>query len=62
METETNRQPGEGRTPEQTNHNEKPCLIQSGKSYIEIAKELGLGQGEVRLVVGLYKGVDTSEV
>ena len=49
--------------PEQTNHNEKILALYSqGKSYVEIAKELGLGQGEVRLVVGLYKGVDTSEV
>ena len=38
------------------------ALYSQGKSYVEIAKELGLGQGEVRLVVGLYKGVDTSEV
>lgn len=48
---------------EQMNHNEKIlALYREGKSYVEIAKELGLGQGEVRLVVGLYKGVDTSEV
>jgi len=63
---ETEAEPATGEMeeqPEQTNHNEKILALYSqGKSYVEIAKELGLGQGEVRLVVGLYKGVDTSEV
>ena len=27
-----------------------------GKSIIEISKSLGIGQGEVKLVVDLYKG------
>ena len=64
METETEPATGEmEEQTEQTNHNEKILALYSqGKSYVEIAKELGLGQGEVRLVVGLYKGVDTSEV
>ena len=64
METEAEPATGEmEEQPEQTNHNEKILALYSqGKSYGEIAKELGLGQGEVRLVVGLYKGVDTSEV
>ena len=64
VETETEPATGEmEEQPEQTNHNEKILALYSqGKSYVEIAKELGLGQGEVRLVVGLYKGVDTSEV
>lgn len=63
---ETEAEPATGEMeeqPEQTNHNGKILALYSqGKSYVEIAKELGLGQGEVRLVVGLYKGVDTSEV
>ena len=64
VETEAEAATGEmEEQPEQTNHNEKILALYSqGKSYVEIAKELGLGQGEVRLVVGLYKGVDTSEV
>ena len=64
VETEEEAATGEmEEQPEQTNHNEKILALYSqGKSYVEIAKELGLGQGEVRLVVGLYKGVDTSEV
>ena len=64
VETETEPATGEmEEQPEQTNHNEKILALYSqGKSYVEIAKDLGLGQGEVRRVVGLYKGVDTSEV
>lgn len=31
-----------------------------GKDAVEIAKELGLGVGEVKLVIGLYKGMDKS--
>ena len=30
-------------------------MYKEGKTYIEIAKELGIGLGEVRLVVDLYK-------
>lgn len=49
--------------PEPMNHNEKIlALYAEGKSYVEIARELGLGLGEVKLVIGLYKGVDTGEV
>lgn len=44
------------------NHNDKIlALHKQGKDYIEIAKELGLGLGEVRLVVDLYRGEETSE-
>lgn len=32
-------------------------LHQEGKSNLEIAKELGLGQGEVKLVIDLFQGV-----
>ena len=31
-------------------------LFDSGKSIIEISKQLGMGQGEVKLVVDLYRG------
>ena len=42
---------------ENGNHNEKILeLYNQGKSYIDIAKELGLVQGEVKLVVELFKG------
>lgn len=44
------------------NHNERILeLCRQGKSDKEIARELGLGLGEVRLVIGLFKGVDKSE-
>lgn len=39
------------------NNNEKILLLhKAGRSDVEIAKELGLGLGEVKLVLGLYKG------
>ncbi len=39
------------------NHNDYILdLWEQGKSAVEIAKELGLGVGEVNLVLGLYKG------
>ncbi len=39
------------------NHNESILsLHKEGKTDVEIAKELGLGLGEVKLVIGLYKG------
>lgn len=38
------------------NHNEEILnLFQQGMSNLEIAKQLGLGMGEVRLVIDLYK-------
>lgn len=44
---------GQGR-----NSNEKILdLYKQGKSDVTIAKELGLGVGEVKLVIGLYKNV-----
>lgn len=40
------------------NSNEKILeLYKQGKSNVAIAKELGLGVGEVKLVIGLYKNV-----
>ena len=45
------------------NHNEKILMLcRQGMSDVEIARTLGLGLGEVRLVIGLYKGEQTSEV
>ena len=42
---------------ENSNHNEQILeLYNQGKTYIDIAKELGLVQGEVKLVVELFKG------
>lgn len=38
------------------NHNEDILLLHGmGKTDVEIAKQLGLGLGEVKLVIGLYK-------
>ena len=42
---------------EQINHNNNILtLFNEGKTTIEIAKQLGLGVGEVKLVLDLYKG------
>lgn len=39
------------------NHNKEILeMFKAGKNEVEIAKELGLGFGEVKLVIGLYKG------
>jgi hypothetical protein len=38
------------------------ALHQQGKPDVEIARDLGLGLGEVKLVIGLYKGEQISEV
>ncbi|MEY8515378.1 DUF6115 domain-containing protein [Lachnospiraceae bacterium 29-84] len=41
------------------NHNEDIlAMYQKGKDAVEIAKELGLGIGEVRLVIGLFREED----
>lgn len=37
-------------------------LHQNGVSDVEIARKLGRGLGEVKLVIGLYKGEDVSEI
>lgn len=48
--------PVEAQEEEQTNHNQMILeRYQDGRSAIEIAKELGLGVGEVRLVIGLFR-------
>lgn len=45
------------------NHNMKILtLCRQGMNDVEIARTLGLGLGEVRLVIGLYKGEQTGEV
>lgn len=42
---------------EESNYNKKILSMhKQGKSIIEIARELGLGLGEVQLVIGLYRG------
>ena len=47
---------GQETASEGQNHNEKILeLYRRGKSTVAIAKELGLGVGEVKLVIGLYK-------
>lgn len=44
--------------PKKRNNNEKILeLNRLGMSSVAIAKELGLGVGEVKLVIGLFKGV-----
>lgn len=40
------------------NNNERILeLHNAGKSNVAIAKELGLGVGEVKLVIGLFEGI-----
>lgn len=47
---------------ENANHNERILeLRRQGLTDVEIARQLGLGLGEVRLVIGLYKGEETGE-
>ena len=49
-------------TEDNANHNEKILkLRRQGLTDVQIARQLGLGLGEVRLVIGLYKGEETSE-
>lgn len=38
------------------------ALYQEGKDSVSIARKLGMGVGEVRLILGLYKGEYSSEV
>lgn len=46
-----------------SNHNEKILrLRQQGYTDVEIARTLGLGLGEVRLVIGLYRGEEAGEI
>ncbi len=46
---------------EEENHNRKIlALHKEGYNVVDIAKKLGLGIGEVRLVIGLYKGESDS--
>lgn len=51
---------GEEKEPENEdmgNHNQRILeLYKQGKSYVEIARELGLGLGEVKLVIELFRG------
>ena len=43
-------------------NNQVLALHQNGVSDVEIARQLGRGLGEVKLVIGLYKGEDVSEI
>ena len=46
-----------GTEQDQINHNDRILMLhQQGLSDVEIARELGLGLGEVKLVIGLFKG------
>ena len=48
---------------DQINHNERILVLhQQGLSDVEIARELGLGLGEIKLVIGLFKGEEKVEV
>ena len=45
------------------NHNEKILrLHQQGYTDVEVARTLGLGLGEVRLVIGLFRGEEAGEI
>lgn len=46
-----------GLKEDETNHNDQILILhRQGKTDIEIAKELGIGLGEIKLVIGLFKG------
>lgn len=46
----------EEQAAEKSNHNQKILdMYRNGKDAVEIAKELGLGVGEVKLVIGLFR-------
>lgn len=50
-------------TESERNHNDDILFLHSaGKSDVDIAKELGLGLGEVKLVIGLFKEEDNSAI
>ena len=54
---------GQEADQDQINHNDRILMLhQQGFSDVEIARELGLGLGEVKLVIGLFKGDETVEV
>lgn len=54
---------GQEADQDQINHNHRILMLhQQGFSDVEIARELGLGLGEVKLVIGLFKGEETVEV
>ena len=45
------------REKQQENNNDRILrMYREGRSNVEIAKELGLGVGEVKLVINLFKG------
>lgn len=53
--SDTDVQSGRGYDISEINHNPQILrLYKSGKNIVEIAKELGLGKGEVKLVIDLY--------
>ena len=54
---------GQEADQDQINNNDRILMLhQQGFSDVEIARELGLGLGEVKLVIGLFKGEETVEV
>ncbi len=62
LEKTTEKKPTEEQ-PEVGSFNDQVlALHQSGVSDVEIARQLGRGLGEVKLVIGLYKGEDVSEI
>ena len=46
----------EGRTPGRNKNEMILKLHREGKSNVEVARELGLGMGEVKLVIDLFEG------
>lgn len=54
---------GQEADQDQINHNDRILMLhQQEFSDVEIARKLGLGLGEVKLVIGLFKGEETVEV
>ena len=54
---EVRKEAGELKEPVVENNNDKILrMYKEGMSSVDIAKELGLGVGEVKLVINLFKG------
>jgi hypothetical protein len=51
-----------GRSGEKNHNDDILFLHNAGKSDVEIAKDLGLGLGEVKLVIGLFKEENKIEI
>lgn len=62
MEQTTEHREAAAKTDAENFNDQVLVLHQNGISDVEIARQLGRGLGEVKLVIGLYKGEDISEI